>query len=187
MNKPALFRKSWGRSSILTCVVGLFFSILAGTTFATEQNLQQASTNYNDTEVPQGTEAQQQRTQERDHRLYRVSLLRDRKVKNIDSEQLGRISELVIDKSGQTRYAVLSHGGTLGINEKMTAVPWKALQISTKGEHYILNLSKEQLDEIPTFSEDNWPIQPMWDMGNSAALPTERPKRRQSREDKELE
>jgi sporulation protein YlmC with PRC-barrel domain len=79
-------------------------------------------------------------------------------VKNAQGEDLGHIEELMLDMdNGQVAYAVLSFGGILGIGDKLFAVPWNALQVDTRNEKIILDVSKERLEEAPGFDKDNWP------------------------------
>ncbi len=126
---------------------GALFFMLAGPAQSLEQNPPPQSTNseQNSQEEKQNTDL-----------LYKLSVLRDREVRNSQGEKLGRVSELVLDQSGQVKYAVLSH------NEKMTAVPWDALEIAEKGKYYILDVSQEELSNAPTFTEENWPTQAQW-------------------------
>jgi hypothetical protein len=146
MNKSTLSIKSRNKKRLLVSF-SILSLMLAGTTFAAEHD------------------GSRQRTEARQPHLYKLSKLRDRSVQNTAEEQIGRISEIIIDKAGHVRYAVLSHSGTLGMDEKMTALPWDALQIAERGKYYILDVSEEELADVPTFSDDNWPIQPTWDPG----------------------
>lgn len=152
MNRVNLFTKRLFQNAILAAALAFLWT-LAGTAQSAEHD-----TRPN----PQQTEAQRQSTEQNTPLLYKLSVLSDREVQTPEGEQLGRISELVVDKSGQVKYAVLSHGGTLGIGEKMTAVSWDSLQIAEKGEYYVLNANKEQLANAPTFGEENWPVNAQW-------------------------
>lgn len=87
----------------------------------------------------------------------RVSEILDKEVKNKQGEKLGEIDELVMDTSGNARYAILSHGGILNIGDKLIAIPWSALQNSPEGDYLILNISKDRLAQAPTFSKNQWP------------------------------
>ncbi|ADE14739.1 PRC-barrel domain protein [Nitrosococcus halophilus Nc 4] len=138
-------------------IVGFFSVMLAGASLSAEQDSPQRQM-----ERDQGVESKRQIKEQKSRPLYKASVLRDREVKNSEGEQLGRIADLVFSKSGKVKYAVLQHGGTLGIGGEMTAVPWNTLQISEKGKYYILNVSKEQLADAPTFSEENWPTHAQW-------------------------
>lgn len=79
-------------------------------------------------------------------------------VYNRQEEDLGDIKEIMLDmESGKIAYAVLSHGGILGVGEKLFAVPWDALTLDTEKERFILNVEKAKLDIAPGFNPDNWP------------------------------
>jgi sporulation protein YlmC with PRC-barrel domain len=111
----------------------------------------------------QSTGAQHQnKTQE----LFKVSILRDRDVKNKSGEKLGEITDLAINKSGQIEYGVLSHGGTLGMEQKMTAVPWNKLKIAEEGRYYTLDVSKKELADAPTLNKGEWPAKAQWTPGS---------------------
>ncbi len=80
--------------------------------------------------------------------------------KVIDSElkDLGKIEEIVLDKvSGETRYAVLSFGGFLGLGDKLYAIPWKSINYVPEEDGFVLNIEKEQLKTAPGFDKNNWP------------------------------
>lgn len=79
-------------------------------------------------------------------------------VYNRQEEDLGDIKEIMIDmRSGQIAYAVLSFGGILGMGTKLFAVPWQALELDTENKRFILDASKERLENAPGFDKDNWP------------------------------
>jgi sporulation protein YlmC with PRC-barrel domain len=50
------------------------------------------------------------------------------KVQTASGDSLGQIKNVVIDKSGQTSYAVIAYGATVGAAGKQTAVPWTIRQ-----------------------------------------------------------
>lgn len=76
-------------------------------------------------------------------------------VRNQQGEDLGKIEDLVISSRGQVEFVVVEHGGTLGMGEKYTAVPFKAF--SKRDNHAVLNISKEKMAEAPSFDKGNWP------------------------------
>ncbi|GAA4032984.1 PRC-barrel domain-containing protein [Actimicrobium antarcticum] len=79
-------------------------------------------------------------------------------VYNRQDEQLGDIKEIMLDmRSGNVAYAVLSFGGFLGMGEKLFAVPWKALTLDTVNKRFILDATKEKLENAPGFDNDEWP------------------------------
>jgi len=79
-------------------------------------------------------------------------------VQNISREDLGEIKSLMIDISeGKIAYAVLSFGGFLGMGDKLFAIPWKAFQVVQEEKVFLLDVSKEILENAPGFDKDNWP------------------------------
>lgn len=80
------------------------------------------------------------------------------KVMNSAEEDLGKIEELIIDKTtGNVCYAVLSFGGFLGMGNKLFALPWNAIKYDNFNDKFILNISKEKLENAPGFDKNNWP------------------------------
>lgn len=75
-------------------------------------------------------------------------------------ESVGSIERIMIDKiSGKVAYAVMSFGGFLGIGEDYYPVPWSQLTYDTSLGGYRTNITKEQLDRAPKYSDStgwNW-------------------------------
>ncbi|MGB9988757.1 PRC-barrel domain-containing protein [Massilia sp. SM-13] len=91
-------------------------------------------------------------------RLMGADTLMGEDVYNRQEEDLGDIKEIMIDmQSGQIAYAVLSFGGIMGMGDKLFAVPWQALQLDTVNKRFILDCSKEKLENAPGFDKDRWP------------------------------
>lgn len=79
-------------------------------------------------------------------------------VVNLDNQNVGKVEEVVIDvNTGQVAYLVLSFGGFLGVGEKLYAVPWKALHYDRQLEAYVLNVSRQQIENAPGFEKEVWP------------------------------
>ena len=88
------------------------------------------------------------------------------KVVNTAGEQLGSITELMIDlDDGLIAYAVLSFGGILGMGNKLFAIPWEAITIDTENHDVILDVDKEVLENAPGFDKDNWPDNAKYEAG----------------------
>ena len=79
-------------------------------------------------------------------------------VVNGAGEDLGKIEEIMLDvDDNRIAYAVLSFGGFLGFGDKLFAVPWNALELDADNKRFVLNVSKERLEDAPGFDKDNWP------------------------------
>jgi len=79
-------------------------------------------------------------------------------VVNAAGESLGEIKAIMLDvTSGRVAYAVLSFGGFLGMGNKLFAIPWSALTLDAGEKRFILNVSKDLLENAPGFDKDHWP------------------------------
>ncbi len=67
------------------------------------------------------------------------------KVENSVGESLGKIEELMIDlATGRVAFAVLSVGGSMGMGEKLFAIPWAELKPDPERDKiFILDIPKE--------------------------------------------
>jgi sporulation protein YlmC with PRC-barrel domain len=100
-----------------------------------------------------------------ERKVLAASTLTGNKVVNVQNEDLGTIEDLMIDiESGRIAYAVLSFGGFLGLGDKLFAIPWSALKLDAVEKRFVLNVSKELLEEAPGFDKRNWPdmSDPAW-------------------------
>lgn len=122
-------------------------------------------------------------------RPYGVSEMVGINVKNPQGDDLGRITDFVIDSQGQVAFAILSHGGFLRIGEKSVAIPFSALTYDRMGRHFVLDISKEKLASAPGFTlrdlyNEKWAgddyryfgLQPYWTEGGLVQPGIEAPK-----------
>lgn len=54
-------------------------------------------------------------------------------VKSAKSEDLGRVVDVIVDRNGMMRAAVIDFGGFLGVGTRKIAVDWRALHFPDKG------------------------------------------------------
>jgi sporulation protein YlmC with PRC-barrel domain len=91
-------------------------------------------------------------------RVLSAETLSGDKVVNPEGENLGEVKDFMIDlDSGRIAYAVLKFGGFLGLGDKLFAVPWEALRLSTEDHKFYLDVDKDRLKDAPGFDKDNWP------------------------------
>jgi sporulation protein YlmC with PRC-barrel domain len=89
---------------------------------------------------------------------YQASTIIGSEVKNEQGNYLGRITDLMIDPAdGRIAFAVLSHGGVLGIPMRFVAVPFRALTPGHENKVFLLDVSKEKIAAAPSFDRDHWP------------------------------
>jgi hypothetical protein len=92
-----------------------------------------------------------------------------RDVRSPTDEDMGRIVDVIVDRAGQVRAAVIDFGGFLGVGSRKIVVDWNALhfgQIANKGESITLELTKDQVKAAPEYKEDA----PIVVLGASGAL-----------------
>ncbi|CAH1386944.1 PRC-barrel domain-containing protein [Candidatus Nitrotoga sp. M5] len=89
--------------------------------------------------------------------LSATSIIGDN-VRNGAGEDLGKIEDLMVcTVNGSVKYAVLSFGGFLGMGDKLFAVPLETLTLNTAEKCFVMNVTKERLENAPGFDKDNWP------------------------------
>jgi sporulation protein YlmC with PRC-barrel domain len=90
--------------------------------------------------------------------LYKTSTIIGRAVENPHGNELGQISDVIIEApTGNVAYAVLTSGGFVGLGGKLFAIPWRALQQPTSTKAFRLDMTEEQLKQAPSFDKDQWP------------------------------
>ncbi len=56
-----------------------------------------------------------------------------RSVRSAQGDELGRVIDIIIDKDGHPRAAIIDFGGFLGVGTRKIAVDWRALRFSSEG------------------------------------------------------
>ena len=80
-----------------------------------------------------------------------------RDVRGPHDEDMGRIVDVIVDRAGVVRAAVIDFGGFLGVGSRKIVVDWNALhfaRIANKGDSITLELTKEQVNAAPEYKED---------------------------------
>jgi hypothetical protein len=80
-----------------------------------------------------------------------------REVRSPTDEDMGRIVDVIVDRSGSVRAAVIDFGGFLGVGSRKIVVDWNALhfgRVANKGDSITLELTKEQVTAAPEYKED---------------------------------
>jgi sporulation protein YlmC with PRC-barrel domain len=115
---------------------------------------------YWQTAVAEQTITRTERTSSRENPDFlSAGTIKGDKVVNRNGKDIGKIEELMIDlQDGKVAYAVVSHGGILGIGSKLFAIPWQALSLRVHEHAFVLDIPKETLDKAEGFDKDNWPL-----------------------------
>ncbi|WP_447042591.1 PRC-barrel domain-containing protein [Vreelandella sp. H-I2] len=75
-----------------------------------------------------------------------------------DDEDIGTITDLVIDEDGQINAVVVGVGGFLGMGEKNVAIEWDSLELTKheNGEDYVItvNASQDALEAAEAYNRE---------------------------------
>src|SRR6516164_649893 len=80
-----------------------------------------------------------------------------RDVRSPANEDMGHIVDVIVDRSGKVRAAVIDFGGFLGVGSRKIVVDWNALhfgKIANKKDSISLELTKAQVAAAPEYKED---------------------------------
>ncbi|MDM9619213.1 PRC-barrel domain-containing protein [Rhizobium sp. S96] len=78
------------------------------------------------------------------------------RVYGADGKHIGSIERLILGKQdGRVAYAVLSFGGFMGIGHDHYPLPWEKLTYDTQLDGYRIDLTKEQIEGAPSYSDDD--------------------------------
>jgi hypothetical protein len=92
-----------------------------------------------------------------------------RDVRSPADEDMGHIVDVIVDRAGVVRAAVIDFGGFLGVGSRKIVVDWNALHfghVADKGDSITLELTKEQVKAAPEYKED----QPIVVLGAAGSL-----------------
>jgi hypothetical protein len=79
-----------------------------------------------------------------------------RDVRSPADENMGRIVDVIVDRQGTVRAAVIDFGGFLGVGSRKIVVDWNALhfgRVANKSDSITLDLTKEQVMAAPEYKE----------------------------------
>jgi PRC-barrel domain len=91
-----------------------------------------------------------------------------RDVRSPTDEDMGHIVDVIVDRTGTVRAAVIDFGGFLGVGSRKIVVEWNALhfgRVNKKGDNITLELTKAQVAAAPEYKEDT-PIVVLGAAGN---------------------
>lgn len=91
-----------------------------------------------------------------------------RDVRGPADEDMGHIVDVIVDRTGTVRAAVIDFGGFLGVGSRKIVVDWSALHfghVADKKDNITLELNKAQVAAAPEYKEDT-PIVVLGAAGN---------------------
>ena len=77
-----------------------------------------------------------------------------RDVKSAAGENMGRIVDVIVDRSGTVRAAVIDFGGFLGVGSRKIAIDWNALNFALASDPRVrirVELTKDQVRAAPEY------------------------------------
>ncbi len=80
-----------------------------------------------------------------------------RDVRSNANEDMGKIVDVIVDRSDTVRAAVIDFGGFLGVGSRRIVVDWNALRfgrVADKSDSVSLELTKDQVKAAPEYKED---------------------------------
>jgi hypothetical protein len=77
-----------------------------------------------------------------------------KEVRTSADEAMGRIVDVVVDREGRVRAAVIDFGGFLGVGSRKVAVDWKALSFNgSKPDLVTSELTRDQVNAAPEYKD----------------------------------
>ncbi len=106
---------------------------------------------------------------------HEVQGILGREVRSAANEDMGRIVDVLVDRTGQVRAAIIDFGGFLGVGSRKIAVDWNALHFPAPGkpdEYIALELTRDQVKAAPEYQEGK-PVVVLGALGKLERLPYE--------------
>jgi len=106
---------------------------------------------------------------------HEVEGILGREVLSAANENMGRIVDVIVDRSGQVRAAIIDFGGFLGVGSRKIAVDWNALHFPAPGKpgaRITLELTRDQVKAAPAY-QDGKPVVVLSALGKLEPLPFE--------------
>jgi len=102
-----------------------------------------------------------------------VQAVLGRDVRSVADENMGRIVDVIVDRSGQVRAAVIDFGGFLGVGSRKIAVDWSILRFGPgeKPDRVVVDLTRAQVKAAPEYKDGK----PVVVLGASAEMPPAEP------------
>jgi hypothetical protein len=104
---------------------------------------------------------------------HEVEGILGRQVRSAANENMGRIVDVIVDRSGQVRAAIIDFGGFLGVGSRRIAVDWNALTFprpADKSGQIRLELTRDQVKAAPEY-QDGKPVVVLGALGKLEPLP----------------
>ena len=104
---------------------------------------------------------------------HEVQSILGREVLSANGEGMGRIVDVLVDRSGEVRAAIIDFGGFLGVGSRKIAVEWNALHFPPPAQadaKITLELTRDQVKAAPEY-QDGKPVVVLGALGKLEPLP----------------
>ncbi|MGA2125249.1 MAG: PRC-barrel domain-containing protein [Xanthobacteraceae bacterium] len=81
----------------------------------------------------------------------RVQPILGKEVRGSNGENMGRIVDVIVDRSARPRAAIIDFGGFLGVGSRKIVVDWSALQFDSDDGPISLALTRDQVKAAPEY------------------------------------
>jgi hypothetical protein len=150
---------------LLTYVAVAFAAVMSATSRATDENPGSPPAAQSSPQPPQPQTAAPPATPKEPSPPPSVTIIGAREahgvlgrdVRSAANEDMGRIVDVIVDRTGTVRAAVIDFGGFLGVGSRKIVVDWNALhfgRVADKTDAITLELSKDQVNAAPEYKED---------------------------------
>lgn len=98
-----------------------------------------------------------------------------REVRSATDENMGRIVDVLVNRAGEVRAAIIDFGGFLGVGSRKIAVDWNAIHFPPPGKvdaPITLELTRDQVKAAPEYQEGK-PVVVLGPLGKLEPLPSE--------------
>jgi hypothetical protein len=104
---------------------------------------------------------------------HEVEGILGREVLSATNENMGRIVDVLVDRGGEVRAAIIDFGGFLGVGSRKIAVDWTVLHFpppAKRGARITLELTRDQVKAAPEY-RDGKPVVVLGALGKLESLP----------------
>jgi hypothetical protein len=107
-------------------------------------------------EEQMGRRTSQNRLTQLEASHIRIDDLKDTVIVNRQDQDLGSVTDVIVDQQGRVAAVIVTSGGLMGVGGKSTALSWDDLQVSMKGDDedgydLVVNLSEQEFESLPEF------------------------------------
>ncbi len=115
-----------------------------------------------------------------------VEAILGKSVRSSAGEDMGRLVDVVVDRDGRPRAAIIDFGGFLGVGSRKIAVDWGVLKFAhdkDKGDVITVQLTRDQVKAAPEFKEGS-SVVVLGPSGGTAPNPASKPEAQQKAPEK---